>query len=95
MVKLKDLEYLHSPIRMHPKDMRKTRTYPRNGSLFAPCPLAKNAIPGYKLSLANACSTRGAPTSEAIAEDKVAAKQPAKIRYPVNDIFAIFYKIMM
>ena len=80
---------------MHPKDMRKTRTYPRNGSLFAPCPLAKNAIPGYKLSLANACRTRGAPTSEAIAEDNVAAKQPAKIRYPVNDIFAIFYKRIM
>ena len=35
---------------------------------------------GYKLSLASACKTRGAPTREAIAEDNVAAKHPAKIR---------------
>ena len=72
--------------------MRKTRTYPLKGSLFAPCPFAKNDIPGYKLSLANACKTRGAPTSDAIAEDNVAAKQPAKIKYPVKDIFAICWK---
>ena len=65
---------------MHPKDMRNTKMYPLNGSLLAPCPFPKNPMKGYKLSLASACKTRGAPTREAIAEDNVAAKHPAKIR---------------
>ena len=39
-------------------------------------------IKGYNLSLAKACKTRGAPTNEAMAELKVAAKHPAKIKYP-------------
>ena len=75
---------------MQANDIRNTRTYPRNGSLLAPYPLLKNPMNGYKLSLASACKTRGAPTREAIAEDRVAAKHPAKIKYPVYDIFAIF-----
>ena len=44
------------------------------------------------LSLAKACKTLGAPTREAIALDKVAAKHPAKIKYPVNEILAIICK---
>ena len=56
--------------------------YPRKGSLLAPYPWLKTWIKGYNLSLAKACKTRGAPTNEAMAELKVAAKQPAKIKYP-------------
>ena len=65
---------------MQPRDIKNTKTYPLKGSLFAPYPELKKLIPGYKLSLASACKTRGAPTREAIAEDNVAAKHPAKIK---------------
>ena len=65
-----------SAIKIQIRARKNTKMYPLTGSLFAPYPFANNSIPGNSLSLARACSTLGAPTKLAIADDNVAAKQP-------------------
>lgn len=47
------------------------------GSLLGPKPLPNHSIWGYSLSLQSAWNTFGADTSDAKADDSVAAKQPA------------------
>lgn len=57
--------------------MMKVRMYPLIGSLFLPYPLPNHSIYGYNLSLQRAWNTFGADTSDANAEEIVAAKHPA------------------
>jgi len=74
-----------SPIKMKPVLMKNVNTYARRGSSFGPDPLPKKLSPLKIPSRHTAWNVLGEPTKLASAEDRVAAKIPARTNGPTSE----------